>query len=102
MYFLMKRKMKLTFRHIETQKKEKYKFLFSGIINIYYIPTGLSTLSTLSLLIYITILQGSCYTILILEMRKLKLKRLSNFLRVTQLEKQQAGTVFILLVLLNL
>lgn len=56
----MKRKMKLTFRHIETQKKEKYKFLFSGTINIYYIPTGLSTLNTLSLLIYITILQGSC------------------------------------------
>ena len=40
--------------------------------------------------------------ILILEMRQLKLKRLSNFLRVTQLEKQQAGTVFILLVFLNL
>ena len=35
-------------------------------------------------------------------MRKLKLKRLSNFLRVTQLEKQQAGTVFVLLVFLNL
>ena len=34
MYFLMKRKMKLSFRHIETQKKQKYKFLFSRIINI--------------------------------------------------------------------
>lgn len=32
----------------------------------------------------------------------MKLKRLSNFLRVTQLEKQQARTVFILLVFLNL
>jgi len=35
-------------------------------------------------------------------MRQLKLKRLINFLRVTQLEKQQAGAVFILLVFLNL
>lgn len=44
MYFLMKRKMKLSFTHIETQKKQKYKFLFSGIINIYYIPTACKSL----------------------------------------------------------
>ena len=44
MYFLMKRKMKLSFRHIETQKKQKYKFLFSRIINIYYIPPACKSL----------------------------------------------------------
>lgn len=44
MYFLRKRKMKLSFRHIETQKKPKYTFLFSGIINIYYIPTACKSL----------------------------------------------------------
>lgn len=98
----MKKKLKLSFRHAE--KKQKIQ------ISIFRRNKHLLHIQVTRLSPFLGCLFKSAYPsykvvaniTLILQLRKLRLKRLSNLFKVIQLEKQQAKTVFVLPVFANL